>query len=143
MEKTVQITVKVSQSNYDSLQRLSAKLGRPLAEIVRGFIKDGIDVRRSKEDIDFIRKQLREELELVLKPQIGRLAKMMMRVGMMTISFCYFTSKLIYMFVPFEERGISYEDLLTECKHNAAAYLNIRDAGLDAAMKDFDEETAM
>jgi hypothetical protein len=79
-------------------------------------------------------------LELVLKPQIGRLAKMMMRVGMMTIAFCYFTSKLIYMFIPFEERGIRYEDLMTECKRNAAAYLNIRDATLDSAMKDFDEE---
>jgi hypothetical protein len=79
-------------------------------------------------------------LEIALKPQFGRLAKMMMRVGMMTIAFCYFNSKLIYMFVPFEERGISYEDLLTECKHNAAAYLNIRDAVLDSAMKDFYEE---
>jgi len=138
-EKTVQITVKVSQSDYESLQRLSSKKHWPLAEIIRGFIKDGMDITRSKEDIDFIRKQLREELEITLKPQFNRLTKMMMRIGMMSIAFCYFTSKLAYMFVPFEEAGISYEDMLTEAKHNAAAYLNIRDAGLDEAFKEFYE----
>jgi hypothetical protein len=138
-EQTVQITVKVSRSDYESLQRLSSKQYRPLAEIVRGFIKDGMDITRSKDDIDFIRQQLREELGLALKPQLGRLAKMMMRVGMMTIAFCYFNSKLVHMFVPFRERGISYEEMLSECKCNAAAYLNIRDVSVDAAMKDFEE----
>ena len=138
-ETTVQITAKVSQSDYESLQRLSSKRHIPLAEIVRGFIKDGMDITRSKEDIDFIRKQLREELEIILKPQSNRLVKMMMRIGMMTVAFCYFNSKLAYMFVPFEENGISYEDLLAEVKQNAAAYLNIRDASVDAAFKEFDE----
>ena len=57
----------------------------------------------------------------------------------MTVAFCYFNSKLAYMFVPFEENGISYEDLLAEVKQNAAAYLNIRDASVDAAFKEFDE----
>jgi len=138
-EKTVQITVKVSQSDYESLQRLSSKNHWPIAQIVRGFIKDGMDITRSKEDIDFIRKQLREELEIILKPQSNRLAKMMLRLGMMTVAFCYFNSKLAYMFVPFEEAGISYEDMMSECKQNAAAYLNIRDASVDAAFKEFNE----
>ena len=137
--KTVQITVKISQSDYESLQRLSSKRYVPLAQIVRGFIKDGMDITRSKEDIDFIRKQIRDELGIALKPQFSRLAKLMLRIGMMTVSFCYFNSKLIYMLVPFEERGISYEHLLAESKHNAAAYLNIRDAGLDAAFREFEE----
>jgi len=139
LEKTIQITVKVSKSDYESLQKLAAKKHWPMAQIIRQFIKDGLDITRSKEDIDFIRKQLREELEIILKPQSNRLLKMMMRVGMMSTAFCYFTSKLAYMFVPFEEAGISYEDVLTEAKHNAAAYLNIRDAGLDAAFREFDE----
>ena len=140
-EKTVQITVKVSQSDYEGLQRLSSKQHWPIAQIVRSFIKDGMDITRSKEDIDFIRKQLREELEIVLKPQFNRLAKLMLRIGMMTISFCYFNSKLAYMFVPFEEAGISYEDMMSEAKQNAAAYLNIRDAVLDVAYREFNENS--
>jgi hypothetical protein len=138
-EKTVQITVKVSQSDYESLQRLSSKQYKPLAEIVRGFIKDGMDVSRSKEDIDFIRKQLREELELALKPQMGRLAKLLLRIGMMTVAFCYFNARLIHAITPSEREKRNYEHMMTEAKHNAAAYLNIRDAGVDAAFREFEE----
>ena len=137
-EQTVQITVKVRQGEYESLQKLAAKTHRPMAEIVRGYIKGGMDIERSKEDIDFIRKQIREELDIMLRPQINRLAKLLMRIGMMTISFCYFNSKIVHRFVPFTDR-VSYEELLAECKHNAAAYLNMRDASLDAAFREFDE----
>ena len=136
-EQTVQITVKVRQSEYESLQKLGTKTHKPMAEIIRGFIKAGMDIERSKEDIDFIRKQIREELEIMLKPQINRLAKLLMRIGMMTVSFCYFNSKIVHLFVPIKDRT-SYEELMSECKHNAAAYLNMRDASLDAAFREFD-----
>ena len=137
-EQTVQITVKVRQGEYESLQKLAARTYKPMAEIIRGFIKAGMDIERSKEDIDFIRKQIREELDIMLKPQINRLAKLLMRIGMMTISFCYFNSKIVHLFVPIKDRT-SYEELMSECKHNAAAYLNMRDASLDAAFREFDE----
>ena len=137
-EKTVQITVKVKQSEYESLQKLAAKTYRPMAEIVREFIKRGMDIERSKEDIDFIRSQLREELEIMMKPQFNRLAKLHMRVGMMTVSFCYFASKIFALINPFQTRK-SHEEAMAECKHNAAAYLSMRDASLDAAFKEFNE----
>lgn len=111
-----------------------------MAEIVHGFSKDRLDITRGKEDIDFICNQLHEEMEITMKPQFNRSAKLLLRIGMMTISFFYFNSKIIYMFIAFEERGISYENLLSECKHNAAAYLNMRDAVLDSAFKDIDED---
>ncbi len=134
----MQITVKIRQSEYDSLKKLSSKTHKPIAEIVRGFIRAGMSIESSKDDIDFIRKQLREELDIMLKPQVNRLAKLLMRIGMMTISFCYFNSKIIENFVPFEDME-SYEELMTNAKHSAAAYLNMRDAALDAAFKEFEE----
>jgi hypothetical protein len=109
-----------------------------VSELIRKHIADGMNADRASADIDFIRKQLREELDIMLKPQINRLAKLHMRVGMMTVAFCYFTSKLVHMFVPVKDR-VSYEELMTECKHNAAAYLNMRDATLDVAFREFDE----
>jgi hypothetical protein len=137
-ENSIQITVKINPGDYESLQKLSAKTYHPMSEIVREFIKRGLDVTRSKDDIDFVRKQLREELDIALKPQINRIVKLLMRIGMMTISFCYFTSKIVHLFVPIRDRK-SYEELMAECKHNAAAYLNMRDSVLDAAFREFDE----
>lgn len=136
---TVQITVKVRPRDYESLKKLSATTHKPMAELIRKYISDGMNADKTSQDIDFIRHQIREEMELVLKPQINRIAKLLMRIGMMSIAFCYFTSKIIYHFVPFPDRQ-SYDELMREAKHNAAAYLNVRDASLDAAFREFDEK---
>ena len=138
MPTSIKRSIDLSPDTYEALKKIAAVQHRPVSELIRGYISQGLNVDKSKQDIDFIRKQIREELDIMIKPQINRLAKLLMRIGMMTISFCYFNSKLVHFFAPLDER-VSYEELMSECKHNAAAYLNIRDASLDAAFKEFDE----
>jgi len=137
MAASIKRSIDLSQQTYDALRQIAAVQGKPVSELMRKYIHDGMNVDRASADIDFIRKQIREELDIMLKPQINRLAKLLMRIGMMTISFCYFNSKIVHRFVPFSDRT-SYEELLAESKHDAAAYLNMRDASLDAAFRDFD-----
>ena len=138
MAASIKRSVDLSPQTYEALQQIAAVQHRPVSELIRKYIADGMNADRASADIDFIRKQIREELDIMLKPQINRLAKLLMRIGMMTISFCYFNSKLVHMFVPVKDRT-GYEELMAECKHNAAAYLNMRDASLDAAFREFDE----
>jgi hypothetical protein len=138
MPASIKRSVDLSPKTYEALQKVAAVQHRPVSEIIRKYIEQGLNVDKTASDIDFIRKQIREELDIMIKPQVNRLAKLQMRVGMMTVSFCYFTSKIVHMFMPLEDR-VSYEELMAECKHNAAAYLNMRDASLDAAFRVFDE----
>ena len=138
MAASIKRSIDLSPKTYEALQTIAATQHKPVSELIRKYINDGMDADRASADIDFIRKQIREELDIMLKPQINRLAKLLVRIGMMTISFCYFTSKIVHMFAPLEDRK-SYDELMTECKHNAAAYLNMRDASLDAAFREFDE----
>ena len=129
----------VSEKMKAELDVIAAKQHITVSELIRGYIDKGMNVDKTASDIDFIRKQIREELDIMLKPQINRLAKLLMRIGMMTVSFCYFTSKIVHLFVPLNERT-SYEELLATCKHDAAAYLNMRDSALDAAFQTFKQE---
>lgn len=138
MAASIKRSVDLSSQTYEALQKVAAVQGKPVSELIRKYISDGLNVDKTASDIDFIRKQIREELDLMLKPQVNRLAKLLMRIGMMTVSFCYFNSKLVHYFAPLDER-VGYEELMSECKHNAAAYLNMRDATLDAAFREFDE----
>jgi hypothetical protein len=138
MAASIKRSVDLPPKTHEALRQIAAVQRKPVSELIRKYIADGMNVDRAGADIDFIRKQIREELDIMLKPQINRLAKLLMRIGMMTISFCYFTSKLVHMFAPIKDRT-SYEELMAECKHNAAAYLNMRDASLDAAFREFDE----
>jgi hypothetical protein len=133
---SIKRSVDLSPKTYEALQQIAALQHKPVSELIRKYIADGMNADRASAEIDFIRKQIREELDIMLKPQINRIAKLHMRVGMMTVSFCYFASKLFHMFVPVKDR-VSYEE--PECKHNAAAHLNMRDATLDAAFREFDE----
>jgi hypothetical protein len=138
MATSVKRSINLSPKTYDALRQIAAVQGKPVSELIRKYISDGMNADKTSQDIDFIRRQIREELEIILKPQINRLAKLLMRIGMMTVSFCYFNSKIVHIFAPLRDRT-SYEELMTECKHNAAAYLNMRDASLDAAFREFDQ----
>jgi uncharacterized Rossmann fold enzyme len=138
MAKSPIVSFAVSPEMQTAINSVAAKRHITASELIRDYIDKGMNIDKTATDIDFIRKQIREELSIMLKPQINRLAKLLMRIGMMTISFCYFNSKIVHRFVPFTDR-VSYEELMSECKHNAAAYLNMRDAALDIAFKEFDE----
>lgn len=141
MAKSPIMTFAISEKVKSELEVLSAKRHISTSELIRDYIDKGMNIDKTASDIDFIRRQIREEMEAMLKPQVNRLAKLLMRIGMMTVSFCYFNSKIVHMFMPLEERT-SYEELMAECKHNAAAYLNMRDASLDAAFRVFDENNS-
>jgi hypothetical protein len=134
----VRVSFALTEKTKAGLDMIAAKRRMSVSRLIRDYIDKGMNVDKTAQDIDFIRCQIREEMEAILKPQINRLAKMLMRIGMMDIAMCYFTSKIIYHFVPFPDRE-SYDELMREAKHNAAAYLNVRDAALDAAFKEFDE----
>lgn len=49
-----------------SLISLSIKLHIPTSELIRRYVEQGISVDKNKDDIDFIRKQIREELNSVM-----------------------------------------------------------------------------
>ena len=134
----IRMSFAISEKMKAELDVVAAKRHITSSELIRDYIDKGMNVDKTASDIDFIRKQIREELDIMLKPQINRLAKLLMRIGMMTVSFCYFTSKIVHLFVPLSERT-SYEELLSASKHEAAAYLSMRDSSLDAAFQAFKE----
>jgi hypothetical protein len=135
----IRMSFAVSEKMKSELDTVAAKRHITTSELIRDYIDKGMNIDKTASDIDFIRKQIREELDLMLKPQVNRLVKLLMRIGMMTISFCYFTSKIVHLFVPFTDRT-SYEQIMAEAKHNAAAYMSTRDASIDAAFHAFSDQ---
>ena len=134
----IRMSFAITKKLKSELETLAVKQHIPTSELIRIYIDRGMNIDKTASDMDFIRSQIREEINLALKPQINRLAKLLMRIGMMTVSFCYFTSKIVHLFVPFTDR-VSYEELMAESKHDSAAYLNTRDSSLDAAFQVFDK----
>lgn len=140
MEKSnrKKVSLWITDEQYKKLQHLSLQNNNNISETLRELMDRQLNVTAAKEDIDFIRGQIREELALQLRPNTDRIMKMLMRIGMMAVTFSYFTSKIIYYFVPFTDKK-PHDELMAEAKKNAAAYLSMRDETLDRAYKEFKE----
>ena len=106
-----------------------------MAELVRSFISQGMTIEKSKDDIDFIRKQIREELSSVMSSYMNRIIKLLVRVGVMTVSMCFFTSKLLYILVSRHKDKVDYDVMLSDSKRKAAAYLSLRDEEIEKAFQ--------
>jgi hypothetical protein len=62
--------------------------------------------------------------------------KMLMRIGMMAVTLAYFAGKIIYYFAPIEDKR-PLDEIMSEAKRNAAAYLSMRDETLEKAYREF------
>lgn len=125
-EKAVQLTVKVTPATSEALQTLSSKQHISVAQLLRSYIDKGLAIDAYKGDIDFIRKQINEELRHVLHPQVERLAKIGVKAGIASAASQFLTAELLSSFVH-ESRRRDYEEVLTEAKKLAVAYFKLRD----------------
>lgn len=123
-EKTIQITVKVRESTYQSLVKYAAKSGRPLAEIVRGFIDKGMNIEGYKEEIDFIRRNIREEINAILKPQTERLIKLFLKGGIAGAAGYFLNAVALSEFVA-PQRQREFEEILTRSKKLGVQYFKM------------------
>ena len=123
-QPTVQITVKVKESQYKDLQKLARKSGVSLAELVRGYINKGMGVDTSKADIDFIRQNIREELSAQLKPAVERMIKLMVKSGIVSAAGYFLNAAALSEFIP-PTRQREYEEVLAESKKLGVAYFRL------------------
>jgi len=135
-ERTEQVTVKFRKRDYESLKLLSAKTHKPMAELIRNYVDRGMNTDKTKNDIDFIRTQIREELRYVMDGYMNRLIKLLIKIGTMAVSMCYFTSKLLFITYrsKFKDKA-DYDEMFTDAKKKAAAFLGMKDASIDEACK--------
>ena len=117
-----------------------------MSELIRSYVKEGLKINSNKEEIDFIRLQIREELNSVMSGYMNRIIKLLVRIGIMTVSMCFFTSKLLYVLVARYKDKVDYDTLFNDSKKKAAAYLSLRDEEVEKAYRNImngsDENTS-
>ena len=130
-EPTQQLSVKLKPRDYEALQMLSAKTHKPMSEIARSYILQGMGVEKTKDDIDFIRKQIREEIYACMDGYQNRIIKLLVKIGTLTVSMCFFTSKLLYILLAGRKDRIPYDDMFNEAKKKTGAFLGLKDSSID------------
>ena len=114
----------LGEEDYERLKNLAVQRNRSVSEAMRELVIHQLNIAATKSDEDYIRKFIREELENVMKSKVERIIKLLIRTGIMSTSFCFFTLKLVDAIIPPDTDGKrSYEEILNEAKKDAAAYL--------------------
>lgn len=131
---SIQITVKVKPNIDEELKRLSAKTNRPVAELVREFIDKGLNINGYKNETDFIREQIREELKSILLPNIERLIKIIVKSGITSASSFFLTGKVLSELVA-PSRQLELKEILEEAKKLGIAYIQAKDSDLSKLSK--------
>ena len=135
MMPRTRLSFTVTEEMKSNLEKMAVQLHISTSELIRQYIENGMSIDKSKKDIDFIRKQLREELHYVMDKQMNRFAKLLVRIGTMTVTMCYFTSKLLHVLMVKYKDSVDYNTMLNEAKKKASTFLGARDETIDALVK--------
>ena len=96
---------------------------------MRELIEKGLRIEKTKEDMDFIRMQIRNELDSTMEPYLNRIIKLQIKIGTMSVLSAMAGARLLSK-VNFKS-GLTYHEVLEDAKREAAAYLRVKEERMD------------
>ena len=96
------VTVTFDGDTYMQLKNIADKNHISISEAVRRYIEAGLNGSLSEANIDYISQIIREQLRIVMKPSIERLASLSTKTCIQASAAAYLTAETIARFVPEE-----------------------------------------
>ena len=122
-------SITLSDEVYKTIEELAAKRNIKPSALMRELIEKGLSIEKTKEDMDFIRSQLRKELEDVLEPYMTRIIKLNVKIGTMSVLSAMAGARMLSK-INFKS-GLTYHEVLEDTKKEAAAYLRVKEERMD------------
>ena len=122
-------SITLSDEVYKMIEELAAKRNIKPSALMRELIEKGLSIEKTKEDMDFIRSQMRKELEDVLEPYMTRIIKLNVKIGTMSVLSAMAGARMLSK-INFKS-GLTYHEVLEDTKKEAAAYLRVKEERMD------------
>jgi predicted DNA-binding protein len=133
--RSIKRSVDLSPETYEALQRLAAVESVTVSELIRKYIEQGMNVDKVKHDMDFIRRQFREEIKIQMKAQIERLIKLIIKIGMIDLTAFFYMKEILKLTNPALEK-----ELWDTSHKNVAGYMGMKNIqAVDEAVREFNE----
>lgn len=131
-------SVYLDEETYKSIDALAAKQHIKPAVLMRQLIEKGLSLEKTKDDVDFIRKQIREELDDVMLSYMERLIKLQVKTGTMSVAAAMASTRLLSKVQM--ASGLTYHEMLEDIKKDAAGYIQVKIEMMDYAIHRMEEE---
>ncbi len=122
-------SVYLDEKTYEIIDSLAAKKHIKPAALMRELIEKGLMIEKTKDDVDFIKMQIRKELQEVLDPYINRIIKLNIKIGTMSVMSAMAGARMLSK-INFKS-GLTYHEVLEDTKKEAAAYLRVKEERMD------------
>ena len=122
-------SITLSDEVYKTIEELAAKKHIKPSVFMRELIEKGLMIEKTKDDVDFIRTQIRNELQEVLDPYINRIIKLEIKIGTMSVLSAMAGARMLSK-INFKS-GLTYHEVLEDTKKEAAAYLRVKEERMD------------
>lgn len=118
--KRIYPTLELEQ--FEQLEKLAAKRGITVPDLVREFIEQGLTNNYCVENIDLITNILRTQLNDILKPAVDRMAALSSKAAVQSATAAYLTAETIAKFVP-DELQEDYLEVYEAARKKGVAYV--------------------
>lgn len=118
-------TIRLDKETYETLNQIAKNRKEPLADIIREHIKKGLAKDYVDGSKDIIANMIREQLEIVLKPSVERLAALSSKAGHMAATSAFLNVQAMMDLVPKENRK-DVRTMYENARKKAVTYMKMR-----------------
>lgn len=134
MDKELRKTsVKLYSRQYETIEAIANKSGESVSEVVRKLIDQALSERVVEENTDLMAKIIRQQLEVVLKPHIERLAAISSKTGHMAAASAFLNTQALMDLVPAERRKDA-KQMYENARKKAVVYMKTKTDEFDMDM---------
>lgn len=98
------ISVKLDADMHDRIEQIAIKENESVSQVVRNLIDIGLNERVLEENTELIAKVVRQQMDIVIKPHIERLAALSSKTGHMAGTATFLNVQAFLDLVPNEKR---------------------------------------
>jgi predicted DNA-binding ribbon-helix-helix protein len=130
-------SIRFEKKDMIELQKIASLRNISVSEVVREYVKKGLVITSYKEDTDFIREVVREELRDVLEPQINRIVKMLMKIGKVAAGTMYSNLNVIHQITDQDQQ--EFYDMVNRSLRLGVEYMKKKDMEIDTYLSKTDD----
>jgi len=122
MPELKKITVKIPEDTYSIIENMAKKEDATFSETVRKLLYKAINIEWAKENEDMLAAMIRQQMDIVIKPHVERLAKISSKSGHIGAAAAFLNVQALMDLVPVERRK-DVRAMFESAKKKAVEYM--------------------
>ncbi|MCT4584038.1 MAG: hypothetical protein N4A54_03850 [Peptostreptococcaceae bacterium] len=118
-------SLSVDDKTYSAIKTISETTGQSIAEVSRTLIEKGLASEWVDENTDLVAKIVRQQMEIVMKPHVERLAALSSKTGHMASTATFLNVQAFMDLVPTEKKK-DVRSLYDKARKKAVEYMRTK-----------------